>query len=78
MVRSLGVVSLDGRLWLRFSVSILGTEVFALHVGSDAADGPDGVRYDPMSTTACQTETAFADQSVVLCESPFGFRADRV
>lgn len=57
-------------------MSVLGVEVFALHLGSDAAEEPDGVRYDPTSTTACQTETAFADQHVVLCESPFGFRAD--
>lgn len=42
---------------MRFSLSILGTEVLALHIGADP-DQPDTVRYDPTSTTACTTETA--------------------
>lgn len=63
---------------MRLSLSILGTEVLALSFGADGASEPeDGVRYDPASTTACQTETAFTEQHVVLCRSPFGFRADR-
>lgn len=65
---------------MRFSLSILGTEVVALEFGADEASesDSDGVRYDPSSTTACQTETAFSDQQVVLCESSFGFHADPV
>jgi hypothetical protein len=57
---------------LRFAVSILGSEVLALEFGAVRPD-EGSLRYDPSSTTACQTETVFADQNVVLCESPFGF-----
>jgi hypothetical protein len=41
---------------VRFSLSILGTEVVAVQFGAEPE--PD-VRYDPTSTTACQAETAY-------------------
>lgn len=59
---------------MRFSLSFLGTEIVALHFGADEPD-EGTLRYDPTSTTACQTETVYADQNVVLCES-FGFHAE--
>lgn len=60
---------------MRIALTILGTEVIALHVGADATSEPDTMRYDPTSTTALTTETAYSSDSVVLCQSPFGFRA---
>jgi hypothetical protein len=61
---------------LRFAVSILGSEVLAFEFGASGdSSEPETMRYDPTSTTACQTETVFADQHVVVCESPFGFGA---
>lgn len=60
---------------MRFSLSILGTEIVGLHFGADEASEPEPetMRYDPTSTTACQTETVYADQNVVVCRSGFGF-----
>jgi hypothetical protein len=62
---------------VRFSLSILGTEVLALWFGADLELGsePETLRYDPTSTTACQTETAYSPDSVVLCRTEFGFHA---
>jgi hypothetical protein len=57
-------------------LSLLGTEIVAVHIGADPASEPDAMRYDPTSTTACQTETAHSHESVVLCQSPFGFHGD--
>ncbi len=61
---------------MRFSVSFLGAEVFALSLGSEPASEPDSPRYDPTSTTACQTETAYGNSSVVLCEA-FGSHVNK-
>jgi len=61
---------------LRFALSILGSEVLALEFGA-SGDRSESLRYDPTSTTACETETAYDNSSVVLCRSEFGFNADR-
>lgn len=63
---------------MRLSISILGTEVMAVHFGTDPKSEPDTMRYDPTSTTACQTETAYSPDSVVLYRSGFGFHQSSV
>lgn len=58
---------------LRFSVSILGSEVLAVEFGPSEGSS-EALRYDPASTTACQTETAYSEGPVVQCG--FGFGSD--
>lgn len=59
---------------MRLSLSLLGTEVLAFEFGASEGQS-EPLRYDPTSTTACQTETVYADPGVVCSE--FGFRGDR-
>lgn len=45
----------------RISVSILGTEILAIQIGTDPTPDQESptVRYDPTSTTALTTETSY-------------------